>query len=289
MFVGLLRSMRPHQWIKNGFVLAPLIFSQELTNLSLALRAALAAMAFIAVSSGVYLLNDCADVDKDRAHPVKRARPIASGVVPVGVALRVAGALAIGAIATAALLSPWLALTLFTYAVLNLAYSLRLKRIPVLDVVIIALGFLLRVIAGAVAIGVPISGWLLGCTFGIATFLGLGKRRHELAVARERAHVQRDALRGYTTRALDIGLALSGVATVAAYTGYAFSAHTTDIFGNPYAPLTVPFIVIGMVRFARLVAREGDAESPTERMMRDPLLVGTVIGWAILVIVLIYR
>jgi decaprenyl-phosphate phosphoribosyltransferase len=286
MLLGLLRSMRPHQWVKNAFVLAPLVFAQELGDVAMLGRALLATACFIAVSASVYLLNDCADIEKDRAHPVKRLRPIPSGRVTVTVALRVAAAQTVAALVAAALLTPWLALVLGGYAALNVAYSFRLKRFPVVDVLIIATGFLLRVLAGGLAIDRPLSHWLLLCTFAISLFLALGKRRHELAVARERAGVQRDALRGYSLGWLDAGLALTGLATVGAYTAYTLAPHTREVFGA-WVPATIPFTALGLARFAALVRRT-DASSPTDRMVRDPLFVATVLCWGALVIALIY-
>lgn len=288
MLAALVRSMRPHQWVKNSFVFAPIVFAQRLGDPASLIREVSAVGAFIALSSAIYLLNDIVDVEKDRAHPVKRSRPIASGQVPVGVARGVAGGLAVCALGAALLLTPKLAATLAAYGALNVAYSFALKKVPVVDVAIIALGFLLRVIAGAVAIDVEMSPWLLVCTFCVALFLGLGKRKHELLGAGHGAAAQRDALRHYSHRPLDVALIATGVVTSVAYAAYTLAPHTQAMFQSPHLPWTIPFIVAGVARFGILVYREDGGVSPTERMVRDVPFVLNVVAWGALVISLIY-
>src|SRR5690606_7492090 len=176
----LLKGMRPHQWVKNAFVLAPVVFSLNIDSPDLLVKALLATLAFCFISGAVYLLNDIADVEADRAHPVKRARPIASGQVPINVARFACAALCVVSLAGLYAISPAAAGVAFGYFVVNLAYSLRLKHTAFVDVTIIALGFLLRILAGSLAIAVPVSTWLVSCTFLLALYLALGKRRHEL-------------------------------------------------------------------------------------------------------------
>ena len=207
MLRPLLQAMRPHQWVKNGFVLAPLIFARQLTEPKSLMAAGLAFCAFSAVASAIYLLNDAMDVERDRLHPSKRNRPIASGALSIRVALAAAAILAPGGLALAWLTRPGAVMTIGTYLVVNIAYSIRLKHVALLDVFIIALGFLLRVIAGALAVGVGISPWLLICTFFVALFMAFGKRRAELEELGSDASGHRAALAEYNTGFVDKALA----------------------------------------------------------------------------------
>ena len=277
--------MRPHQWVKNCFVLAPLVFAQQLGDVGQVVRALVAAGLFCAISSAVYLLNDCADVDRDRAHPVKRRRPIASGQVPVTVARRVSVLLALVALIGGAIMSPALAGCLAGYFAMNIAYTFVLKHVGWLDVAVIALGFLVRVLAGAFAISVVISNWLLLCTFLLALYLGLGKRRHELLTTDETQ--QRRSLRHYHPRAVAIGMGLTALATAVAYGAYAVSSHAAEMFGTRLMPVTVPFIVFGVARFFMLTG-PNDLRSPTERIVRDVPFVANIVGWGLVVVYLIY-
>lgn len=269
---AVLRTLRPQQWVKNLFVAAPLVFSRHLLEPHLLTRTALAVLAFCALSGAVYAFNDVRDVAADRAHPRKRHRPIASGALSEAAALRWAAALAVGALAGAAALSPWLALCAAAYLAVNLAYSLRLKQIAFLDVGLIALGFLLRVLGGAAAIAVPASPWLLVCTGLLASFLGLGKRAHELAWAERagQAATTRAALAGYRlplVQALMLGL---GVVTCAAYVAYSLDRHTVAAFGTDRLVLSAPFVALGILRFLTLALWRPTDDSPTEAMLRDP-------------------
>ena len=197
--LALVKTLRPHQWVKNVFVGAALVFSHNLTDAALLARAAVAFGAFCLISGAVYTFNDVRDVAADRAHPTKRHRPIAAGQLSENTALVAAGVLAAVALAASAALAWPLAAIVAGYLVQNIAYSVKLKHVAFVDIVLIASGFLLRVLAGAVAIGVPASGWLLACTALLALFFGLGKRAHELAWA-ERAGgavETRAALAGY--------------------------------------------------------------------------------------------
>ena len=288
MWLGLLKTMRPHQWVKNGFVVAPLVFAEQLFDPTALGRASLAFALFCLVSGAVYLLNDVRDVDKDRSHPVKRHRPIASGLVPVPVAARASALIAVAAIGVGLWLAPGFGLAMAAYMAMNVGYSFGLKNVPWLDVLIIAGGFLLRVLAGAFAIGVHISGWLLGCTFLLALFLGMGKRRHELVTAGDGATKQRRVLQFYQLAHLNIMITVVGLATVAAYASYAFSEHARELFDTTAMPWTIPFILVGIGRFLQLSGTADDARSPTDRMVRDVPFVLNILGWSVLVVWLIY-
>jgi decaprenyl-phosphate phosphoribosyltransferase len=289
LLLPLLKTLRPHQWVKNLFVAAPLVFSKNLFAASQLGRAAAAVACFCVLSGAVYLLNDIVDVEKDRAHPRKRNRPIAAGQLPVGTARGAAVILATVALVGSALLAPAFLATAAAYLVLNLLYSFWLKRIPFVDVATIAIGFLLRVLAGTFAIYVAPSPWLLVCTALLASFLGFGKRTHELITAGEGAERQRAVLAGYRLRHLNLALWVLAVLTTASYVLYARAPHTVAFFGSQRMIFTTPFIAIGIWRFMYLVRTRPQAESPTEEMLRDKVFLANIFAWLVAVLAVIYR
>jgi decaprenyl-phosphate phosphoribosyltransferase len=287
---ALLVTLRPHQWVKNLFVAAPLVFSRHLSDGDYALRAAIAVACFCLLSGAVYAFNDVRDVAADRLHPDKRHRPIAAGHLGERAALWSALALAALALAGAATLHWQVAALGAGYAAVNLAYSLRLKHVAFVDVSLIASGFLLRVLAGAAAIAVPPSVWLLVCTGLLAAMLGLGKRAHELAWARSSGSeaTTRAALAGYRlplVRGAVLGL---GVATAVAYVLYCRDPHTVRFFGTDRLILTAPFPVVGIARFAMLALYRPSRKSPTDAMLRDGLFLANLVAWAISVVWIVY-
>jgi decaprenyl-phosphate phosphoribosyltransferase len=282
-------ALRPHQWTKNlFFVGAPLLFAKSLFALGDALRAAAAVGIFCLIASAVYLWNDLVDLDKDRVHPRKRRRPIAAGELPVPMARALAASLASIGLAFAWMLGGSFALAAGGYLGLNVAYSLRLKHVPYLDVLVIAAGFLLRVVSGALAIEVHASPYLLLCTGLLASFLGFGKRAHELGTAGERGVSQRSVLALYRPEHLRLALYLTGAATVVAYVAYTLSEHTRTFFHTSKMVWTVPACVLGMGRFLMLVSQRPQAESPTEEILRDPLFMANLGLWVAAVIGIIY-
>lgn len=289
--LAILYTLRPRQWVKNLFVAAALVFAKKLTDPALALRAAVAVLAFCLLSGAVYAFNDVRDLDADRRHPIKRHRPVASGALDPNLALWAAAGLAAAALSACALIRWPLAIAAAGYLGNNLGYSLGLKRIAFLDVLMIAAGFLLRVWAGALAIDVPVSPWLLACTGLLASMLGFGKRAHELiqAEATERAaHESRASLAGYRVRTLRIALALLAGATVVAYALYTQDHHTVGFFHTRMLIVTVPFSAFGIVRFLQLALWKPREESPTDAVLRDwPFLVNLA-AWGAVVIAIIY-
>ena len=270
--VALLKTLRPHQWVKNLFVAAPLVFSRHLLDPAYVLHTAIAVAAFCALSGAVYAFNDVRDAEADRAHPKKRLRPIASGALGERAALSSAGILAAGALAACFILDWRLGVFAAIYLAQNILYSIKLKHIAFLDVSLIASGFLLRVLGGAAAIDVPASQWLLICTALLALFLGLGKRAHELAWAERTGQVTqtRAALAGYRipiVRAIMLALA---VATCAAYVAYTLDPRTVAFFGTDRLFYSSPFVALGIVRFLFLALWYPKDESPTEAMLKDP-------------------
>jgi 4-hydroxybenzoate polyprenyltransferase len=287
MLWSILKAVRPHQWVKNLFVAAPVVFAKKIGDPSSDLRAAAAFGAFCLLTSAVYLVNDLVDLEKDRAHPIKRNRPIASGKLKPEVARALAGLFALAALGSGLALGWPFALTAAGYLALNAAYSLRLKRIAFLDVACISVGFLLRVLAGAFAIGVPPSRWLLVCTLLLSALLGFGKRAHELRISGESGHKQREVLGDYDPQVLRVLLIVLGVATAAAYTIYTRTQHTNELFGGGQLLYTVPFAVFGIYRFIRIANRTDRAESPTDSMLRDPWFVVNLILYAATVVAIV--
>jgi 4-hydroxybenzoate polyprenyltransferase len=300
MLRGLVRTLRPHQWVKNLFVLAPVFFNKDLVttlngvaflNIPVAFRAFVATLVFCLLAGAVYTINDLVDVAADRVHPVKRERPIASGVVPETVARAMAGALVVASLGVAVLLDLRFALVALLYFVENLAYSFKLKKVAFLDVGLIAFGFVLRVIAGGFATHVKVSVYMIACTALLALFLGFGKRRHELAG--ENAGKQRAALEAYTPGALNVALALTGGATLVTYVAYTLDDATRAFFRSDHLWLTVPFTVFGVLRFLFLVGgRAGrglKAESPTQEMLRDVPFVLNLVLWVLVIVAIVYR
>ncbi len=284
--LGLIKTMRPHQWVKNLVVLGPLVFAHQLLNLEVALRAVAGFALFCLLASAIYVLNDLVDVEADRKHPVKKLRPIAAGTVPVPVARGAFAGLILLVAAGSASLSLSLLGAMTGYLVLNLAYSFKLKRVAYVDVLCIALGFELRVLAGAFAADVPPSIYLVVVMFLAAMFLGLGKRLHELGVAAEGE--TRSVLRAYNARVVTWLLAGFGVATVVTYAIYTLDPATIERFGTPYLVVSTLFTAFGLFRFIQLVRRRSHAESPTDAMLRDPAFLLNLALWAIAVTVILY-
>ncbi len=304
---GILKTLRPHQWVKNLFVAAPLVFGKRLSDPHAALLAALAIAAFCALSSAVYALNDVLDVDKDRAHPVKRRRPVAAGILSPRFAVGMALVLALAALAGAVAIDRRFFAVAAAYLVLNIFYSLHIKEIPFLDVTTIAAGFLLRVLGGSFAVDVPPSPWLLACTGLLAAFLGFGKRAHELAVAIDIARANgngngdaphddngptlgatRRVLQRYRMSHLRAVLWLLGVGTTLAYVFYTLSAHTVSFFGTQRMLWTAPFCAFGIARFLILVTQHARGDSPTEAMLKDWPFMTNLALWAGAVLAIIY-
>lgn len=285
----ILKSMRPHQWVKNSFVLAPLVFAQQLTVPISVARAVAATALFCMISGAVYLMNDIYDVEKDRAHPEKKKRPIPSGRLPIEIAKRTSAGLVLATLVFGLALSWKFAAAAMLYFTVNFAYSQKLKHVAYLDVLTIAFGFLVRIVAGALAINVPVSLWLFACTFTLALYLGMGKRRHELlSAAQGNAIKQRKVLANYDLQSLTMAMHGTALGTTAAYTAYTMEAGHMETFGTDLLWTTIPFCVIGITRFFRLSSDASNPSSPTEKIVRDAPFVGNLAIWGLLMIYLIY-
>lgn len=287
MLSDVLASLRPRQWVKNLFVFGGLVFGQRL--LTPALFTALAAFAiFCGLSGAIYLLNDVADRDKDRLHPDKRHRPIAAGRLPVGVAVAVAVVLIVAGLIAAERLSRPFALAALAYVALLSAYSAWLKHVVIVDVLVVALGFVLRAAAGALVIGVAISGWLLICTILLALFLALGKRRHEVLTLEGQAAGHRPILAEYSAGLLDQMIAVVTASTVTAYALYTMSPETVAKFHTALLPATLPFVLYGVFRYLYLLYHRQLGGNPSDIVVHDrPLLLNTLL-WLAVVLLIIY-
>ncbi|MEX1309876.1 MAG: decaprenyl-phosphate phosphoribosyltransferase [Candidatus Sulfomarinibacteraceae bacterium] len=277
--IALIRSLRPEQWLKNGFVLAPVVFSGMLDDTSVWLDSLIAVAAFCAASSAVYLVNDVIDREADRQHPSKRARPIASGEISVGTALGAAVFLVAAAMAAAWTLGGWFPMVLGGYILLVVLYSAILKRVVFIDVLVLAAGFVLRVVGGAVAIDVPVSRWLLLCAYLLALYLALGKRRTELALLGEGAGTHREVLGHYTLDLVDQAISVVLGATVLAYTLYTVADDTVAKVGSEGLMITVPIVLYGLFRYLYLLHRSEMGGSPTRVLVTDRPLLITVVVW----------
>ncbi len=270
--VAVFVALRPRQWTKNLLLFAGILFAAKLGDPTRWFAAVTAFVAYCAASSAAYLVNDVRDVASDRIHPVKRSRPIARGELAPRAALVLAAALVVFAFALAAALGPLSLACLTGFVVLQAAYSLGLKAVELVDVLAIAGLFVLRAAAGAIAVDVRISEWLLLCTFLLALFVALGKRRAELGL--DGVHA-RPALSGYSVALVDQLLAIVAAATIAAYTGYALAAHDTR-----WLVATVPLVVYGLFRYLLLLHRRGLGEEPETLLVEDLPLLVTVAVWA---------
>jgi 4-hydroxybenzoate polyprenyltransferase len=285
---ALVRSLRPAQWVKNLFVLAPLVFAHRLDDPRLLERAALAFALFCAAASAVYLFNDLRDREQDRLHPTKSRRPIASGALAAPLAVAVALALGLGALGGAFWLGRRFALLLAFYLALNLLYSTTLKHVVILDVMSIAAGFVLRVLAGAAAIAVAVSNWLLLCGGFLALFLAFAKRRHELAAASGVAAAQRRVLDQYSVTFLDQMINVVTASTLLAYALYTVAPETAERVGTPHLLWTIPFVLFGIFRFLYLLYQRPSEQDPTAAILGDWPFLANFALWAGLVVGLIY-
>jgi 4-hydroxybenzoate polyprenyltransferase len=286
---NLLVSLRPGQWAKNLIVFAGLLFGLRLFDATAAGRALAAFGIFCLLSGVVYLINDIADRHTDRRHPLKARRPIASGALPVPAALTSAIVLGLVALAGAFALGPRFFTVAASYLVLLALYSGALKHIVIIDVLTIALGFVLRAVAGAVAVNVDISHWLLVCTILLALFISLAKRRHEILLLTDGAISHRPILGEYTPYLLDQMIAVVTASTLIAYVFYTISPETEQKFGTEWLGLTVPFPLYGIFRYLYLVHLREGGGSPAELLLTDRPLLVCVTLWVLSVVVIIYH
>jgi 4-hydroxybenzoate polyprenyltransferase len=288
MFVNLVKLARPAQWLKNLFVLAPLIFAGEANDLVAIGRALIATGIFCLLSSAVYAFNDLIDRESDRQHPLKKHRPLASGAVSAGSAVAMIAALVIIGLVSAWLLGRPFFIAALLFMGLNLLYSLALKNLVILDAMGIALSFVLRGYAGAMAINVPVSQWLLINTLLLALFMAFGKRRHELTMLHTGATAHRKILSRYSPYLLDQLIAVTTPSVVVMYMLYTMSSEVSSKLHTNNLYLTIPFVVYGIFRYLYLIHKEDKGGSPTEVLLEDRPLALTVLLWALSAIAILY-
>lgn len=285
---NILESLRPKQWTKNLFIFAGILFSQNILNLPLLLKAIFAFFIFCLLSGSIYILNDLTDLKQDRCHPAKSHRPLASGKLKICHAIITMVILTLFSLLMSYYLSPPFFMIALAYFLLQLAYSFFLKRIVILDVFTIACGFVLRVTAGAAAINVEVSSWLIICTILLSLFLGLSKRRFELSELKEEAQNHRESLAKYSSNLLDKMISAVSALTVAAYFLYTVSGVTIGKFGTRNLVFTVPFVLYGIFRYLYLIRNEQKGGKPEDILITDKPLMLNIILWIITVGIILY-
>ena len=288
MLKYILKAMRPRQWTKNAFIFAALVFDRKLLNLHAFLQTLAAFVLFCLLSSSVYLINDILDRESDRAHPIKKNRPIASGNLPVGLALATGIFLLLVSLTGAFLLSHGFFFISLVYFTLNLIYSKWLKHIPIIDVLVIASCFVLRVAAGVSVIEVQrFSPWLYVVTTLLALYLGFGKRRAELAVlVNDSPQSHRKVLSGYSIQFIDQLITVVSATTIISYSLYTFSA--PNLPENHSMMLTIPFVLYGIFRYLFLINKHNAGGEPEEILLKDRPIQLTVLLWGVAVMVIFY-
>ncbi|HQR38404.1 MAG TPA: decaprenyl-phosphate phosphoribosyltransferase [Blastocatellia bacterium] len=285
---ALFGAMRPRQWVKNLFVVAPAIFAGTLFDRPSIFRVGVAFVVFCLVSSSVYLVNDVLDREADRLHPSKCNRAIASGRLSVGIALAVAVIVGLAGLALGEILGPRFLMVVAIYIVITLAYSLYFKHAVILDVMLLAAGFVLRVEAGAVAVSVPASEWLLLCTLLLALFLGFSKRRHELTLLEDGAANHRRVLVHYSAELLDQMIVIVATSAILCYILYTVWPSTVEKFHTNHLIFTVPFVIYCIFRYFYLIHQRQSGGDPTDTLLTDrPLLAGIVL-WAVTAVAVVY-
>ena len=289
-FLAFIETLRLHQWTKNSLLFAALVFSRNLDDGAKCLKTLLAFLAFCLISSTVYVLNDVLDRNRDRAHPAKCHRPIASGRIRPGTALAGGVILFIASGVLGFFVNEGKAfpIALAGYFILNLAYSLFLKKMVAADVMTVALGFLIRVIAGGLAIGAPVSQWLIMCTFFGAAMLACCKRRAELDEAGDSSEA-RAVLADYSLPLLDLFIAVSAASAILAYALYTVSDRTVSAFNTSNLIYTLPLVVYGIFRYLFLVYRRSEGEDPAMVFIKDPGLILAILLWMGLAFVIVYH
>ncbi len=285
--IDLLRLLRPHQWLKNGFVLIGLIFGHAWNDPAKLTLALYAFAAFCLLASGVYVLNDLVDREQDRLHPRKRERPLARGSVSVAAALALMSACFAGGLLLAFTRAGSVPAIFVGYVVLNLAYSFGLKNVVIVDVFAIAAGFMLRILAGTSGIGIAPSHWLLLCGLSLTLFLAFAKRRAELSAMANDSGFHRRVLVEYSPALLDQMIAVAVACTLVAYSLYTVSPDTVALHGTHHLIYTVPFVLFGMYRYLFLLHRREGGGDPAQELLRDPHLAVALLGWLMTTIYLL--
>jgi len=285
---NLIESMRPAHWVKNSLVFTGLIFSFSLFQWKAIWLSMQVFLLFCMASSGVYLFNDLRDIKEDRWHPVKRFRPLASGDLSPKVAQGAMGILLVASLLGGFIISSSFGIVIGIYLLLNLLYSLGLRRIVILDAVIVSVSLVLRAVAGAIVVDMAVSIWLVLCTLSLGLFLSFGKRWHELKILEEMAWSHRKSLKGYTERMLYYLLVVTAVSSIIIYTLYTIAPDVVERFNTLYLPLTVPFVIFGIFHYIYLAHHSEDVGNPVQLLITDrPQIINSML-WVISVCLIIY-
>jgi len=277
----LIKLIRPHQYIKNLFIFLPLFFALQIGNVDLLVKALLAFIAFSLTASAIYILNDYHDIEEDRQHPKKRKRPLASGEITKAQARVIMAVLALVGFSLMATLSLDAVGILIAYIVMNIAYSLRLKHVAIVDITLIAVGFVLRLFIGAVVTGIPLSMWIVVMTFLLALFLALAKRRDDVLIYLDTGKKMRRVIDGYNLQFLDIAMAIMASVVIVAYTIYTTSPEVVARMQSPYLYLTALFVILGVLRYLQIAFVFQDSGSPTKIVLKDRFMQLVLLGWAL--------
>jgi 4-hydroxybenzoate polyprenyltransferase len=287
VLISIIKTMRPRQWLKNGLAFAPLLFDHKLTDPASLLRTTAAFLLLCLMAGSIYIMNDLVDIEQDRQHPKKKNRPLASGQVPAGVAVAVALLFSAGGLVAGFVLASALGAVLLTYVVMQVAYNLALKQIVLLDVMVVAAGFVLRVGAGVAVIDVErFSPWLYVCTGLLSLFIALGKRRHEMILLGAEANNHRAILAEYSLDLIDRLMGIVTTAALVAYSLYTFLAE--GLPENHLMMLTIPFVLYGIFRYLYLIHARHEGGAPEEIFLRDRPMQVTLVLWAGMVFLVLY-
>lgn len=281
------RLLRPRQWVKSSFVFTGLLFANAWRQPHLGQRVALAAIAFSLAASGVYIINDLLDRQQDQNHPRKKLRPLAAGSVSVRAAISVLIVLLVGSSALAFLVSAKVLAIILIYVVINIAYSIHLKHVVILDVFIIAAGFMLRILAGTIGVGIAPSQWLLLCGLMMALFLGFAKRRAELYATASDGPPHRKVLSHYQPVLLDKMIVVTATCVILSYSLYTMSPATVQVHHTESLIYTVPFVIYGIFRYIYSLHMRSEGGDPALQIFRDPHLLAAIVGWLLVTLWLI--
>lgn len=276
---SIITLIRPHQYIKNLFIFLPLFFAAKITDTALLLNALVAFVAFSLAASAIYILNDYKDIEDDKLHPKKKTRPLAAGDISTFQAFMIMTALFIAGVTLMASVSFTAMNVLFAYLALNIAYSFYLKRVAIVDVVIIAIGFVLRISVGSAVTGTPLSMWIVIMTFLLALFMALAKRRDDVVIYLETGEKMRKVVDGYNLQFLDVAMAIMASVVIVSYTTYTTSAVVIANVRNEHLYLTAFFVIVGFMRYLQIIFVEKDSSSPTLIALKDLFMQITLVGW----------
>jgi len=271
--------MRPHQYVKNLFIFLPLFFALKITEQELLLNAVLTFIAFSLTASAVYVLNDYHDIEEDKQHPKKKSRPLPSGAISRRQAVAIMIALFVTGVSMMTMISLQATAILVSYTVMNIAYSFFLKHIAIVDVVIIAIGFVLRLFVGAAVTNVPLSSWIILMTFLLALFMALAKRRDDVLIFLETGKKMRRVIDGYNLQFLDTAMGIMAAVVIVAYTIYTTSAEVVQRLQSEHLYLTALFVIIGIMRYLQVTFVHLDSGSPTKIVLKDRFMQLTLFGW----------